>query len=276
MTRIALPAHSSVVTLLLLLLLLSTTTTTQAQTINLDLNDLGDLLGGFAGAANQKKDGSCPSACEDAETNSLVPAPKQRIRPYSNGCSVPPSIRQGLGDYSAFEPCCDLHDTCYMSCGVSKPFCETEFGKCMKSICQKKHKTNPQKRQECNGLADMFMMGTTMFGCGGYTELQKEGCDCLDHEEAEKRVNEYAREFYNTYNQTHSLPDKIVQKYLEHETHISHTNRAKKHGELLYRLYKKYPHSIDIISRDGQSGRPGPVYFDTQPPSRLVEEKEEL
>ena len=134
--------------------------------MKLDLGDLGDLLGGLAGAAKQKKDGSCPSACESDHDDPsrlarMSPAPKRRIRPYSNGCSVPPSMRDGLGDYSHFETCCDLHDTCYMSCGVHKQFCETEFGKCMKTMCKRKFTNSAKKQQECNSLADMFMMGTT-------------------------------------------------------------------------------------------------------------------
>jgi hypothetical protein len=229
------------------------------------LGALADLLSGLAGASKQKKDGTCPSHCEDLHPDNhhaVSPAPKERIRPYSNGCSVPDSMRAGLGDYSAFNPCCDLHDSCYMSCGVPKQFCEKEFGKCMKEQCKDKSK-NAGELHECNGKADLFMTGTTLFGCGGYVELQRDGCDCLSHDEAAKRIHQYAREFYEVYNQTHPLPQKAIDEFLEHEDHVHPKKRTEKHGMLLYRLYKKYPHSIDVVgNRDGKSGRSEPVLFD--------------
>jgi hypothetical protein len=77
--------------------------------LNLDFGDGGDLSDLLAGLNNQNKDGTCPSAC--AHQSHLMAAPKRRIRPYSNGCSVPSSMRSSIGDYSHFTSCCDLHDT---------------------------------------------------------------------------------------------------------------------------------------------------------------------
>jgi hypothetical protein len=233
-----------------------------------NLGDLGDLLNGIKGAQNQKKDGTCPSACDDQPH--LFPVPKKRIRPYSNGCSVPPSMRSGIGDYSHFHKCCDLHDTCYASCGIDKKRCESDFDKCLKRTCRTDFQSiSPQKVQQCNDMADMFTMGTTMFGCGGYTELQKDTCDCLQPKEAEQRVHDYATEFYKTYNQTHALPEKFVQAYISpppdnnaNNKAISRKKRQHNFGMALYVLYKKYPQSIDVITQDGQSGRHEPAYFE--------------
>jgi hypothetical protein len=230
--------------------------------------NLGGNMGGFhdllAGLSNQNKDGTCPSACDDQPR--LLPAPKKRIRPYSNGCSVPPSMRDSIGDYTHFTSCCDLHDTCYASCGIEKKRCESDFGKCMKRICQTKHESSSsEKFKKCNGMADMFTMGTSMFGCGGYTELQKDTCDCLEPKEAEQRVHEYATEFYKAYNQTHPLPDKFVEKYIsppDDNKSVSREKRRQSFGMALYVLYRKYPQSIDVITRDGQSGRAEPAYFE--------------
>jgi hypothetical protein len=225
-----------------------------------DMNDMGDIESLLNGLKNQGKDGTCPSACDDQPH--LLSVPKKRIRPYSNGCSVPLGMRESIGDYTHFHECCDLHDTCYASCGMDKQKCESDFGKCLKQTCGIKFEASTEKvkRKECNGMAEMFTMGTSMFGCGGYTELQKETCDCLEPKEAEERVHEYATEFYKAYNQTHPLPDKLVEKYISPS--VSREKRQKNFGMALYLLYRKYPQSIDVITRDGQSGRDEPAYFE--------------
>jgi hypothetical protein len=177
-------------------------------------------MGFMGGASKQKEDGTCPSVCEEADTYTV---PKRRIRPYANGCSVPESMRAGLGDYSAFEPCCDLHDACYMACGIPKPKCEADFGKCMKKKCA--GKIGKRHQEQCEKMANLFTLGTTMFGCGGYTELQGEGCECVSNKkEALERVKEYAQEFYQTYNQTHSLPEVFNERYLAGEEKIEQRN----------------------------------------------------
>ena len=80
----------------------------------------------FRGAATQ----NCEyTGCQAGER--VVPVP--RIRPWSNGCSVPPFIQ--LPDFQ-FTKCCDLHDTCYMTCGMSKDGCEKAFDKCLKAHCK--------------------------------------------------------------------------------------------------------------------------------------------
>lgn len=151
--------------------------------------------------------------------------------------------------------------SCYASCGVDKKRCESDFGKCMKHTCRTKYQSNDQKVENCNTMASTFTMGTSMFGCGGYTELQKETCDCLEPKEAEQRVHEYATEFYKTYNQTHPLPDKFVDTYISLKS-VSREKRQQNLGMALYMLYRKYPQSIDVIGRDGQSGRDKAVYFE--------------
>jgi hypothetical protein len=278
----------------------------QPQKLNLDgmdLSGLGDLLGalggagakiGGPGAAGQNEDGSCPTLCKET-----FPVPKRHIRtcclvccperafpidspflflalvrtttgPYSNGCSVPESMRAGLGDYSHFEPCCDLHDACYFSCGVPKTFCETEFQKCMKGQCQMK-RTN-KEREDCDGMANLFVMGTSLFGCQGYTELQGEGCECVAvRETANELVRQYAHDFYSVYNQTHTLPDSFLAKFLNFPSHSSRAKQVGKHGELIFRLYRKYPRSIEVITRDGKSGRTHDTYF--YPPAQITSDE---
>ncbi len=239
----------------------------QKKTINLnDLGELGGLFDALSGASQQAKDGSCPHKCKD----DLFPVPKKRIRPYSNGCSVPESMRKGLGDYSHFEVCCDLHDACYMSCGVHKPLCEGEFQKCMKHQCKKMK--SKRRSQECESMANLFVTGTSIFGCKGYMELQDEGCDCVARADAEARAKQYAEEFYATYNGTHALPDTFTSLYFDLSAKMNRGDVIKKYGEMLFRLFRMYPHAIHVISRDGKSGRKESSHF--QPPSLNVNSDE--
>ena len=177
--------------------------------------------------------GECEAPCQRPKRA----APKPLFRPWSNGCSVPPFIQ--MPDF-AFEKCCDLHDTCYMTCGVSKAFCEKEFEKCLIGHCKRSYKGNA----ECKSTASTFVMGVEMFGCTGYQESQQEACDCLsDGAKTVERFAEYTSSFYAAYNSTHALPAETAQKF------------SGKEGQLVYALYKKYPQAIEIISRDGQATR---------------------
>lgn len=251
-----------------LLLMLSVS----ADKVKLNLNGLdgldalGDLFNGLAGAAKQKKDGTCPSACDGhPNEGSWLPAPKPKIRPYSNGCSVPSSMRDSIGDYSLFEPCCDLHDACYMACGIPKPLCEKQFQKCLSGMCDTKfHSKHQQKRKsDCHTMASMFATGTSMFGCNGYHELQNYGCDCVSPTKASQRMKQYAQDIWSAYNTTHpELPRSVAEKFLNHPSERTKAKREHAHGTLMYKLFEKYPAVIDKISNDGQSSRDHPSHFE--------------
>lgn len=160
---------------------------------------------------------------------------------------MPPFIQ--LPDFQ-FTKCCDLHDTCYMTCGVSKEFCEKEFEKCLKSHCKKQYKGNG----ECKSTADTYTMGVKMFGCVGYQGSQADSCECMSASSvAEQNFAEYAHAFYAKYNGTHPLPEAMVAKHLH--------PGSKTQGELLFRLYQRYPEAIEIIARDGQAQRSKPTYW---------------
>lgn len=187
--------------------------------------------------------GDCPSRCPAGKRL----APIDKIRPYSNGCSVPPFIQ--LPDFT-FTQCCDLHDTCYMTCGVSKAYCEKAFGQCLKAHCKKAYNGNG----ECTSTADTFVMGVEMFGCQGYQESQQQGCECLPKADASARYASYLKDFRLAYNGT-ELSEDLVRKY------------ANKEGQLVYKLYQAYPTSIDVIGTDGQRQRDQPAFFAVPPPS---------
>ena len=86
---------------------------------------------------------------------------QKSIRVESNGCSKPEFIQvQGEED---FTYCCDRHDACYATCGASQQFCDSDFKKCMKSLCLTEFPTNPQ----CVTAAETYAMGPMIFGTGG-------------------------------------------------------------------------------------------------------------
>ena len=223
-----------------------------------------DTIHGLHDAATNAMDKEpCLAACEDSEA--MYPAPKNRIRPYSNGCTLPPdlesefqhtALKEELGD------CCDLHDACYFSCGVSKEFCDQDFHKCTVDIC--KEKKDPKEKERCRIFSMYLIQGHQYFGCAAYTEQQQEHCDCVSHDDAIERVRVYAQEFYHAYNQTHDIPEHFLTRFLDHHHTAPAEKRMSKHGELIFRLYKQYPQSIEIISRDGTRKRHEEKYFDPQ------------
>jgi len=177
------------------------------------------------------------------------PVPVERIRPWSNGCSVPPFIQ--MPDYT-FTKCCDLHDTCYMTCGVSKAKCEKAFDKCLKTHCKSAYAGD----SECVSTADTFVMGVNMFGCNGYLGSQDEGCECVADGAATSRFAAYIDDFYRTYNATK----------IEHQEGRAEVSRLLeqfkgREGELVYKLYQKYPQVVEIISRNGQDQRTGQTFM---------------
>ena len=183
------------------------------------------------------------TGCQAGER--VVPVP--RIRPWSNGCSVPPFIQ--LPDFQ-FTKCCDLHDTCYMTCGMSKDGCEKAFDKCLKAHCKAAYPGSA----DCTQTADTFVTGVQMFGCQGYLGSQAESCECVAKDRAPGRFREYVDAFYAAYNRSKTSDpaelDGVLQKY------------AGKEGQLVYQLYRKYPQSIEIISRNGQDQRTWKTYLE--------------
>mmetsp|Transcript_1034 Transcript_1034/g.2072 ORF Transcript_1034/g.2072 Transcript_1034/m.2072 type:complete len:212 (-) Transcript_1034:192-827(-) len=178
--------------------------------------------------------GQCPAQpCADQPGKVAVP---KNTRPWSNGCSVPPFIQ--MPDFS-FEKCCDNHDSCYMSCGVSKDECEKSFGSCLKKHCKAKYPGN----EECISTANTYVMGVTAFGCNGYQESQVIGCECVAPAKAEEHTEKVVTNFFAKYNKT-KTPEEVSAALAQYKGKV---------GTMLNRLYRKYPEAIEIISRDGQA-----------------------
>ena len=100
--------------------------------------DLEELMGKMGSST---KETMCPSG--------HVPAQVANKRAESNGCSKPKGIQ--VNGEEDFTYCCDRHDACYATCGLTKQYCDKDFGKCMKSMCKSTFSHN----SECNDAADL-------------------------------------------------------------------------------------------------------------------------
>ncbi len=100
------------------------------------------------------------------KSKGLVPVQKYSRKVESNGCSKPEFLQvEGEED---FTTCCDHHDACYATCGISKAYCEKEFEKCMKRMCKEVFSSNSR----CEGAASTYAMGTSMFGDSGFQVIK--------------------------------------------------------------------------------------------------------
>lgn len=192
--------------------------------------------------------GVCPATCK----GDAIPAPKLGHLPYSGGCKTPDfsSLKGDYTDISHFQSCCNLNDICYMSCGLTKKFCDEDFKKCMLREC-----SFQLDEEECKVTANEMELGRRMGGCKWYQYSQQFLCGCYSPEESLERTSEYAHEFFTVYNKTHNLPSGLSQKYLEK------TPNAERQGLLLFKLFKKYPDAIEIIGTDGTATRSFPKIF---------------
>lgn len=193
---------------------------------------------------------NCPIGCNEG----FILGPKPGHLPYSNGCKMPnlEPLNGVYDDYSHFDQCCNLHDVCYMSCGATKKYCDDFFKDCMSKVCE-----SYEPKNDCDKTAQEFGLSRTFHGCPHFRDSQEYLCLCYKPEEAHDRVSEYAHEFFKVYNKTHMLPDNVSRKYLKKKP-----NPAL-HGQLLFRLFKKYPESIEVVARDGITQIKFPKRFKT-------------
>lgn len=171
--------------------------------------------------------------------------------PESNGCSKPAGI--SIGGEEDFTACCDLHDVCYESCNVDKQFCETQFASCLQNLCRTAFAHN----KGCSQAAQMYAMGTTMFGGSGFATSQEEFCECVPKEE----VSAHYGSLFHTFYQTHA-PDKADEWRYDENGQDGQSNKVDKYlkswkgkagglrsqlsrvAKLHYEIYKRYSWAI--------------------------------
>jgi secretory phospholipase A2 len=175
---------------------------------------------------------SCPDA-------SHVLVQKFDSFPVSNGCSKPAGI--SVGGEEDFTYCCDRHDACYSTCGISKSYCEKDFGKCMEELCRTAFKSNPQ----CSSAAQVYQMGTTMFGGNGFQDLQRDFCECVPKSNVQKHYRKLLEKLYKEHS------EKSVNEVSEALTKlmIKAGDSVPRLGNFFYMIMKKYE---SVIQHEGK------------------------
>jgi len=119
---------------------------------------------------NRKK---CEASCKDGST----PTAQNWCSPY-NGCG-PEAFPKALMDimnaaFHIFVPCCNNHDDCYATVGISKEECDAKFYKCMESKCP----ALPWgTRWSCYRVAARLFFYVDRLGCFAWKSSQREhGC----------------------------------------------------------------------------------------------------
>lgn len=191
----------------------------------------------------------CPSGQVAVQHNTRMPE--------SNGCSKPAGISL-LGEED-FTFCCDLHDVCYETCSADKQYCENEFSKCLQNLCRTAFANN----KDCPQAAQMYAMGTTMFGSGEFAKSQEEFCECVPREDVRPHYASLVERFYQAHardkagewgHDDESGPWRI-DKYLKDYKAKDGGKRSQlaRVAKLHYALHKRYPEAIlHVGSRKGR------------------------
>jgi secretory phospholipase A2 len=184
------------------------------------------------GAGRKQQQQHCPTGSRNVQ--------KLEPMPESNGCST---MGIKVGGEEDFTACCDLHDACYQTCGVSQQKCDSDFGKCMNHLCDSLFSTNKQ----CRGAAQMYHMGVSMFGGGGYQDSQELACTCIPEAEV---YSHYKTLFGNIYQskpvgktaeEASAKANSLVPDPSESEFSFQTFKNLQK---LFLKLLKKYPQVI--------------------------------
>lgn len=151
-----------------------------------------------------------------------------------------------------FTYCCDRHDACYQTCGMSKKYCESDFGSCMKAMCS----GNFEHNSGCKGAAEIYKMGVSMFGGAPYQNMQDDSCECVGKEKVVGRYQKWFREIYKSSglggDEIEEKVGTLVGKMGEMEA-----SAARDFGrDTFYKLLKKYDEAITKV--DGRVGRNPP------------------
>lgn len=187
----------------------------------------------------------------------MIAVQNKKKVPESNACSKPPGFEiRGEED---FTYCCDRHDVCYETCNMNKDYCESEFEKCMKNLCRTNFKKNP----ECQQAAQMYTMGTSMFGGGAFAESQDQFCTCIEESQVDTHYAKLVHNFYIEH-----VPDRAsewedytsagkIWKYLPHIGQNTAKDPFSKIAKVFYNMYSKYDTAIKHVGE--RTGKNPPV-----------------
>lgn len=158
---------------------------------------------------------------------------------------------------------------CYGLCGSDKEYCDKDFEKCMKSMCS----TIFPRNLQCKQAAQMYAMGTMMFGQVGFSESQEQHCTCIPNSAPELTKGSsdsltaeeahYAtlvEDFYNKYGLSEIERNSKETKSTPTEALVLKYSRGKKLPlyRLYYDLHKKYDNAILHTSKRRKMDPPRP------------------
>ncbi|KAL7016006.1 hypothetical protein ACKWTF_016770 [Chironomus riparius] len=113
-------------------------------------------------------------ACDFKCPSYLHPYPNPYFHKSANGCGT-----SELNFDAKFLPnpnleyCCNEHDYCYETCGVTKQYCDINFRKCMMDICGSGFYV-----LKCQLKAKIFFETAKNLGCNSYLKSQQKACIC--------------------------------------------------------------------------------------------------
>lgn len=82
------------------------------------------------------------------------------------------AVSQGAWETHGITECCAAHDECYGTCGKPKKTCDRKLAQCMAKKCG--------GDEQCTASTRHMMEYAHAAGCGEFTRLQRDGCDCGD------------------------------------------------------------------------------------------------
>jgi hypothetical protein len=170
------------------------------------------------------------------------PVPRWPLKLSSMGCSGMGGMQvmsqaTASGEDDPTKICCDLRHACLQTCGSLKSFCDEEYLKCGKEVCQ--DISNAEKRSKCESSSSINDIMIKMdSSCKRYDAEQYTHCECVPRADAAHKRERVLRAFYKKFNA--DAVDKVPALAKKADT------TAKMVG-LLLKLYKKYPAVIQKI-----------------------------
>lgn len=164
------------------------------------------------------------------------------------GCMKPPPLmgRDIPGDED-FTYCCQLQSLCRSTCGLSQDYCDNDFKKCMLKLC----KTNFRHNLQCKEAADVYYMGSSIFGEKVYDDAQALHCTCMGKSEVSKH---YLGVFDNIYSTSSGLPLGTQDAKMERlRAKYTSASSAKGMRKVYFQLQKRYSSVIKPSSSSAAS-----------------------
>lgn len=188
---------------------------------------------GFAQASQERQNSMGGVICHSGMISVQSSAPI-----VSDGCTGSELLEMMSGGEKQeedFTYCCDLHDVCYQTCGVSRKQCDVDFKRCMSDMCTTTYADN----EKCPSTANLYYMGTSSFGVAAYEDSQSEHCQCIDIRI--KNVRAHYEKLIVDFYQAHA-PESLHK--FDMTKYEAYKGSPHKWGWFYYSLHSKYDIAI--------------------------------